>query len=192
MIRRPPRYTLVSLRRQRQMCIRDSPVGLSNELSCEAVFLPLPLQPPRVFSIRVFEALFPLGCVVCLAPQLFLLVYLHTKTWDCPVRQPPPCRDSSLPVSTPPTGLDECFFFNSLVVGLPYSSIFCQFWLFFDFKFVVVLLWVVQGGTVYLPMPPSWPEVYKPSFKSLDFTYESHGCDWFIDWLFEFESGAWA
>ena len=40
---------------------------------------------------------------------------------------------TQLPVSTPPTGLDECVFFNSLVVGLPYSSIFCQFWLFFCF-----------------------------------------------------------
>ena len=39
--------------------------------------------------------------------------------------------------------LDECFFFNSLVVGLPYSLIFWQFWLFFVFKFVVVLLLVV-------------------------------------------------
>ena len=54
---------------------------------------------------------------------------------------------------------DECFFFISLVVGLPYSSIFCQFWLFFVFKFVVVLLLVVQGGPVCLPMPPSWLEV---------------------------------
>ena len=52
-----------------------------------------------------------------------------------------------------------CFFFNSLVVRLPYSSIFCQFWLFLIFKFVVVLLLVVRGGTVCLPMPPSWPEV---------------------------------
>ena len=42
------------------------------------------------------------------------------------------------------------------VVGLPYSSIFWQFWLFFVFKFVVVLLFVVQGGTVCLPTPPSY------------------------------------
>ena len=35
-----------------------------------------------------------------------------------------------LPVSAPPTSLDECFFFISLVIRLPYSSIFCQFWLF--------------------------------------------------------------
>ena len=62
-----------------------------------------------------------------------------------------------LPVSAPSTGLDGCFF-NSLIVGLPYSLIFCQFWLFFVFKFVVLVL-VVWGGTVCLPMPPSWLEV---------------------------------
>ena len=33
-----------------------------------------------------------------------------------------------LPASAPTTGLDECFFFNSLAVRLPYSLIFCQFW----------------------------------------------------------------
>ena len=42
----------------------------------------------------------------------------------------PRVLSAQLPVSAPPTSLDECFFFNSLVVGLPYSSIFCQFWLF--------------------------------------------------------------
>ena len=34
---------------------------------------------------------------------------------------------SRLPISTPPTGLDKCFFFICLVVRLPYSSIFCHF-----------------------------------------------------------------
>ena len=61
--------------------------------------------------------------------------------WVC---QPPPCCESSppqLPVSVPPTGLDECFFFISLVVGLLYSSIFCQFWLFFVFKLLLSLFW---------------------------------------------------
>ena len=42
---------------------------------------------------------------------------------------------TQLPSSTSPTGLDECFFCNSLVVGLPYSSIFWQFWLFFVLNF---------------------------------------------------------
>ena len=34
------------------------------------------------------------------------------------------CLPPWLPVCTPPTSLGECFFFNSLVVGLLYSSIF--------------------------------------------------------------------
>ena len=50
-----------------------------------------------------------------------------------------------------------------MVVRLPYSLIFCQFWFVFVFvfvfKFVVVLLLVVGGGTVCLPMPPSWLEI---------------------------------
>ena len=65
----------------------------------------------------------------------------------CPVPQsatslglPPPCLESSLPwlpISAPPTGLDEFFFFISLVVGLPYSLIFCPFWLFFVLKLLL-------------------------------------------------------
>ena len=127
-----------------------------------------------IFSKRLW-GFFPcagtLGCMVYLDPQLFLLV----SACECPqvaaLPGPPACClaclgppattlprvvSTWLPVSAPPTGLDECFFFNSLVVGLPYSSIFCQFWLFFVFKFFVLLL-VVGGGTVCLPTPPSWP-----------------------------------
>ena len=94
------------------------------------------------FSQR-FEALFPyigtLGFTVCLTPQFLLPVYLHTNVG------PPTLPAAALPdpIPAPPTDLDECFFFNSLVVGLPHSSIFCQFRLFFVFKFVVVLLLVV-------------------------------------------------
>ena len=96
--------------------------------------------------------------------------FICTWMWDRPVHQPPPprltlqlppCSTSSparLPVYTPPTSLDECFFFNFLFVGLPYRSIFWQFWLFFVFKCIVLLL-VVQRDKVYLLMPPSWPEV---------------------------------
>ena len=122
----------------------------------------------QFFSVRGFEALFPhtgtLGFAICLAPQLFLPVYLHTNVG------PPTLPVTALPAlvfqplsrvpSTPPSDLDECFFFYSLVVRFPYSSIFWQLWLFFVFKFVVVLLLVVQGGKVYLPMPPSWPNIW--------------------------------
>ena len=36
------------------------------------------------------------------------------------------------------------FFINSLVVGVPRSLIFWHFWLFIDFRLVVILLLVVQ------------------------------------------------
>ena len=93
----------------------------------------------------------------------------HSVCWPppAPVCQPPPCRESSLPqlsLSAPPTGLDECFFCISLVVRLLYSWIFWHFWLFFVFKFVVALLLVVRGGTVYLPLPPFWSELPQDIF----------------------------
>ena len=56
-------------------------MGLSNKLSCEAGSFSRCSNLHRFFSARGFEALFncagTLGCMVCLAPQLFLLVYLH-------------------------------------------------------------------------------------------------------------------
>ena len=59
----------------------------------------------------------------------------QSAIWLCPpVATLPESSPPQLPVSAPPTGLDECFFFISLVVRLPYSSIFCQFWLYFVFK----------------------------------------------------------
>ena len=111
--------------------------------------------PTVVFNQR-FEALFPstgaLGCMVCLTPQLFLSVYLHMSVGlpAPPATALPRVLSGWLPICTPPTHLDECVFFNSLVVGLPYSLIFCQFWLVFVFKFAVFLLLVVRGGTVCL------------------------------------------
>ena len=87
-----------------------------------------------------------LGCAVCFDPPPFLPVYLCSNVgpqglpatalwgllaaawpalfhnppphWVC---QPPPCHESSppqLPVSAPTNGLDECFFFISLVVDV--------------------------------------------------------------------------
>ena len=69
------------------------------------------------------------------------------------------CSPPWLPISTPPTCLDEHFFFKSLVVGLPYSLFFWQLWLFLVLKLVVILLVVVWGHEAYLPMPPPWPEL---------------------------------
>ena len=139
------------------------------------------LNPHRCFSQRfeaLFPCAGALGCAVCFAPPLFLPVYLCMNVgpqglpatlwhllaaaWHALFHNPPPCWvhqlqpccESSLPllpVSAPPTGLDECFFFISLVVGLPYSSIFCQFWLFFVFKLLLSFLWLCEEAQcVYL------------------------------------------
>ena len=122
------------------------------------------LTPPGVFTQR-FEALFPhagtLGCMVCRRvhqlmprqPAAALPTRLHNPPHHL-VLQLPPCHESSLPrlpVSAPLTCLDECFFFFSLVVGLLYSSIFCQFWLVFVFKLVLSFFWLCEEAQcVYL------------------------------------------
>ena len=78
----------------------------------------------------------------------------------CWVCQPPLCLESSppqLPVSAPPTSLDECFFFISLVVRLPYSLIFCQFWGFFGFKLLLSFFWFCEEAQcVYLRLHLGW------------------------------------
>ena len=93
-------------------------MGLFNRLSCEAgSFSCRHLNPQGVFN-QWLEALFPhagtLGFMVCLTPQLFLLVYLHMNVGPptppaatspgppvaalpAPFHNPPPL-ESSLPV----------------------------------------------------------------------------------------------
>ena len=129
--------------------------------------------PTGVFNQR-FEALFPrdeaLGCAVCFTPPLFLPVYLCSNVgpWGllavavpAPLllfHNPPPrwirpccCKfcPPHLPVSSPPASLDECFFFISLIVGLLWGSIFCQFWLFFVFKLLLSFWLCEEAQCVY-------------------------------------------
>ena len=139
---------------------------LQQSLLWDWEFLPLP--PLQVFTARGFEALVfhtgTLDCIVCLSPQLFLLAYplvnVRPPGSPHPLWSTSHCMSSlpQLPISTLPTSLNEYFFFNSLVVRLPYSLTVCQFWLFFVFKLVVALLLVVRGSEVYLPTPTSWLE----------------------------------
>ena len=151
------------------LCTLQAPVGLSNNLSCEAESLSCcPPLPPRAFSIRGLRVYFPravaLGCMVCFAPRHSTGLSMRecgnvgprgaTHCSACPalrhsesgplglsvrecgaagsasgwtactvrptLRQSHPATatrvlSTLVPVSAPPTGLDEYLFFISLV-----------------------------------------------------------------------------
>ena len=117
-------------------------MGLSNKLSYEAGNFSCPLNLYRFFQSEVLRLYFPVlePCITWSVslPSCFFW-FICIQMWNLPVHQLPHCPPVAallwilstwLPVSASPTvGLDECFFFNSLVVRLPYSSIFWQFWL---------------------------------------------------------------
>ena len=132
-------------------------MGLPKELPCEVGSFSCHLNPHRYFQSEVLRLCFPRLEPWVVRSSLFPSCsswFICMQMWDRSLCQPPPrlpcCKYSPprLPVSAPPTGLDECFSFNSLVVVLPYSLIFWKLWLLFVFKFVVVLLLVVRGGKV--------------------------------------------
>ena len=86
------------------LCMFQDPVGLSNELSCEAgSFSCCCLNPTGVFNQR-FEALCPphwnsgLGGLSPSPPAAALPAMLHNPPphWFC---QPLPCQESSLPAA---------------------------------------------------------------------------------------------
>ena len=133
------------------------------------------LQSPLVFTAKSYEALFcwhwnpglhGLG-FRSFTPKVSLLIFIHHMwMWDPPFCWVLPCHHCHtvsspplFPISAPSTHLDEYGFFKSLVVGLPYSLIYWQFWVIFVWRLVVILLMVVQGGKACLPIPPSWPKV---------------------------------
>ena len=152
--------------------------------------------PTGVFNQR-FEALFPhagaLGCEVCFVPPLFLPVYLcvNVGPWGLLVVALPAllvpqsaslwvrphCHESPLPwlpVSAPPTGLDECFFI-SLVVGLRCSLIFCQFWLFLILNCGCPSFCCARRCSVSTP-PPSWFGIPHFSFHCPTIAKWSRAC----------------
>ena len=122
-----------------------------------------------VFNQR-FEALFPCAGALCCTVCCWVLQLLLA----CPSPQSatslgPPATalrgvfSARLPISAPPTGLDECVFFNSLVVRLPYSLIFCQFWLFFVFKLLLSFFWLCKEAQyVSLRLHLGWKSSKNP------------------------------
>ena len=132
-------------------------MGLPHEISCETGSFPCLHNPHKFLSPEDLRLYFPM-----LEPWVMWSVllpscssrFIFTQMWDCLVRQLPPCCASSppqLPISTPPTGLDESFFFNSPVVGLPYSSIVWHIWLFLFFNLLLSFFWLCEKAKcIYL------------------------------------------
>ena len=131
-------------------------MDLSNKLPCEAgSFSRCHLNLHRCFQSEALRLYFPV-----LEPWVAHSVSLPTcfsrfirrkcgTTHSASHRLA--CLVAQLPVSTPPTGLDGCVFFNSLVVELPYSSIFCPLWLYFVFKLLLSFFWLCkEAQCVYL------------------------------------------
>ena len=136
-------------------------MGLSNGLSCETGSCSCCCNLHRFYFLT-------LG--LCRSPVISPSLFTHKSGTSqstshcstCPSLRAaalPQVLSAHLPVSTPATSPHECFFFNSLFVRLPCSLVFWQFWLFFIFKLVVILLLVVRGSKAYLPTPPSCLEL---------------------------------
>ena len=141
-------------------------MGLSKELSCETGSFSHYPNTHRFLQPEVLRLYFP-----TMKPWVFQSVslpscsswFICTQLWGhwlhqqphTLVLQPPLCHESSPPwlrISAPPIGLDECFFFNSLVVGLPYSSIFWKFWLVVFLNLLLSFFGLCEEAQcVYLP-----------------------------------------
>ena len=83
----------------------------------------------------------------------------------------PRVLSARLRVSARSTGLYECFFFNFSVVGLSYSLIFCQFWLFFVFKLLSFFWLCKEAQYVYLCLHLGWKADLLYHFYRLYFVY---------------------
>ena len=133
-------------------------MGLSNELSCEAgSFCCCRLNPHRCFQSEVLRLYFPMlqlwvAWSVSL-PSCSSRV-IRMQMWDGSVLLLPSCFESSLPSCPTPPLLQVWMNVSSLspwLLGLPYSSIFCEFWLFFVFKLLLSFFWLCEEAQcVYL------------------------------------------
>ena len=128
-------------------------------------------QPPQVLSISGLRLYFPTLELWVAALELWVVGSITGSssccfTASCSFAHPAPQSAASLghpatglpqvlsawlPVSAPLTGLDECVFFISLVVGLPYSLVFYQLWLFFVFKLLLSFFWFCRDAQCVYP-----------------------------------------
>ena len=97
-------------------------------------------------------------------------------------------------ISAPPTDVDECFFFNSLVVGLLYHLIFWKFWLFLflnqllsffwlckETKYIYLLIHLGQKPKLYFFIPSPFSSSPPTPFPSCHCQFvEPYICTWII------------
>ena len=132
----------------------------SGALICSFIWA-IVCQVPQVFSLRGLRLYFPTELWVvrsvtwptscCLTGQLQLCLPCSTirHLTGLAAVALPRVLSARLPVSALPMVLDEGFFI-SLVVGLPYNSIFCPFWLFYVFKLLSFFWLCEEAQCVYL------------------------------------------
>ena len=101
------------------------PVDLSNKLSCEAGSFSCHCKPHRFSQSEALRLYFPTAepwvAWSVLLPSCSSQ-FIHMQMWDHQLLPRPPSLPAaalSCVLSTLPTCLNECFFFNSLVVRLP-------------------------------------------------------------------------
>ena len=153
----------------------QDPVRLFNELPCEAGRFSCNLNPYRFFQSKVWRLYFPrygtLGWEVCLAPQLFLPLYLHTNVGPpAPPAGVWPPQSSSHHLSTSPLHPGCPFppfllFWMNVSSFSPWLSDFqtirfsgcCGYFLFLNLLF---FFWLFEE-VMFIPTLPSWPEVRK-------------------------------
>ena len=75
------------------------------------------------------------------------------------------CGTSLFCISASPTSMGGCGFFNSVVVRLPFNSIFWWFWVMLVLNFICNFHVLVRGGEPCLPMLPSWMGVLEQCLK---------------------------
>ena len=115
-------------------------------------FLPPP-QVPQVFTVKGIEAFFPcagtLGCTVCLAPQLFLSIYLHTDvgppslpatTLTCILSAPPPVWMNASSLTPWLSDFHTVKFSGSSDYFLLLNLLLSFFWLCEQAKYIYLLL----------------------------------------------------
>ena len=120
---------------------------------------------PQSQALRLYFSLLEPWVVRSVLFPSWSLWFIHTNvglpsspaaTSPAQLLQLQPCCKSSPPrllISAPPTGLDECFFFNCLVVRLPYNSVVWQFWLFclFVLNLFLSFFWLCEEAKcIYL------------------------------------------